>query len=388
MLGAMTEPHRPSRSWSPAPAEDLPAPRRRPAEERAALAASSRRATRLAIVAIVASGIALGLTAWRVLAPPGASCQTDVWSAQPAANDMPTGWTMAGTTFDANRRTTQYVGPASATGSGSPNVLATVTCLPDGAADAVARAEAAARSIGQVVSTKSDLSDGGFEATDTSGAIFLEFRRGAIVVDLAAANGATPTDIETVASGFDKALGGDGGAIATPAPSSSGAAASSAPVASGSPTGLTHDAPELEKLLPTQIGGVTLTVDSALGGTVLTSDAGGRAAIAALKAKGKVPNDLRYAEALDQTQTLQVSVVALSVNGLSAAETQTMLLDWFQLSGPGVTHADVTLAGKTWAKYDLGDEGALNYFRTSGTAVIVITTADPALAQEAAAAMP
>jgi len=65
-----------------------------------------------------------------------------------------------------------------------------------------------------------------------------------------------------------------------------------------------------------------------------------------------------------------------------------MLLDWFQLSGAGVTHTDVKLAGKAWTRYDLGDEGPSNYFRTDGVAVLVITASDPALAEEAAAAMP
>jgi hypothetical protein len=340
------------------------------------------------VLAIVIAGIALGLTIWRAIAPAAASCQNAVWSAQPAGNELPDQWTVKGTTFDSNRRSTQFAGVDPGDGTSPPNVFATVTCFPEGAADAVARSQAAATDIGQVVTTKPDLSDGGFEATDASGAIFLEFRRGDIVVDLAASGGATATDIETIASAYDKALGGDGGSIATPEPSQSADTGASPGASDDTSAGLTHDAPELEKLLPTTIGGVPFTVDSALGSTVLTSDAGGRAATAALKAKGKSPDDLRYAESLDQTQTVAVSALAISVNGLTAAETQVMLLDWFQLSGAGVTHSEVTLSGKTWTKYDLGDELPLNYFRNSGTAVLVITTSDPALAEQAAAAMP
>jgi len=384
----MTEPHKPTRSSYPAPDQVPQAPRRRPSDERAALAASSRTATQLAVLAIVIAGIALGLTVWRAIAPAAASCQNAVWNAQPAANELPDQWTVKGTTFDTNRRSTQFAGVDPGDGTSPPNVFATATCFPEGAADAVARSQAAARDIGQVVSTKPDLSDGGFEATDASGAILLEFRRGDIVVDLAAAGGATATDIESIASAYDKALGGDGGSIATLEPSQSADVGASPGASDDTSSGLTHDAPELEKLLPTTIGGVPLTVDSALGSTVLTSDAGGRAATAALKAKGKVPDDLRYAEALDQTQTVAVSALAISVNGLTAAETQTMLLDWFQLSGPGVTHSEVKLSGKAWTKYDLGDELPVNYFRNDGTAVLVITTSDPALAEQAAAAMP
>ncbi len=388
ILSAMTEPHPSGRSPYPQPNQVPQAPRRRPSDERAALAASTRTATQLAVLAIVIAGIALGLTIWRAVAPAAASCQDSVWAAQPAGNQLPGQWTVKGTSFDVNRRSTQFAGVDPGDGSGAPNVLATVTCFSEGAADAVSRAEAAARELGQVVNAKTDLSDGGFEATDASGAIFLEFRRGDIVVDLAASGGATATDIETIASAFDMALGGQGGSIATPAPSTSGSLGAASPGSSDATSGLTHDAPELEKLLPTSVGGVPMTVDSALGSTVLTSDAGGRAATAALRAKGKTANDLRYAEALDQTQTIGVSIIAISVNGLSAAETKTLLLDWFQLSGVGVIRTEVTLAGKAWTKYDLGDEGAFNYFRVNGNAVLVITTTDQALAEKAAAAMP
>ena len=383
----MSSPRRSSRDPYPTP-DDVPsAPRRRAAQERAALASSTRSATRLAFLAIVIAGIALGLTAWRLLAPSPASCQDTVWSSVPADNELPAQWAPRGTTFDTNRRTVTSSGPDPGDGSGAPTVLATATCFPEGAADAVGRAAAAARQYGQKVTAKDDLSDGGFESTDSSGAIFLEFQRGNIVVDLAAAGGATATDIETIASAYDMALGGDGGSISSSAPSSSADLGSGSPSPSGL-TGLTHDAPELEKLLPTTVGGVAMTVDSALGSAILGSDPGSRAATAALRAAGKTPDDLRFAESYDQTGTVTVSIVAMAVKGLDGAKVDAMVLDWFQLAGPGVTSSDVQLAGKTWTLYDLGDEGTLSYVRIDGTAVIVITAQDQASAQQAAAAMP
>jgi hypothetical protein len=384
----MTDTRPPSRSRLPLPDQVPQPPRRRPSEERAALASSTRTATQLSVLALVIAAVALGLTAWRLLATPtAASCQNTVWSAAPADNQLPDQWAPHGTTFDTNRRTITFSGVDPGDGSGAPTVLATVSCFPDGASDAVSRAAAAARQYGQVVDTKNDLSDGGFESTDVSGAIFLEFRRGDIVVDLAAGAGATQTDIETIASAYDKALGGDGGSIATPEPSSSADLGAASPGASDS-AGLTHDAPELEKLLPTKIGDVAMTVDSALGSAVLSDDPGGRAATAALRAAGKTPDDLKFAESYDETSTLNASVIAMSVSGLDASKVQTMVLDWFQLSGTGVVKSDVQLAGKTWTKYDLGDEGALSYLRTDGAAVIVITASDDTVAGQAAAAMP
>lgn len=393
----MTEPRTPSRNPLRTPQTPYPspnqvpqAPRRRPSEERAELAASTRTATQLAVLAIVIAGVALGLVVWRTFLSAGSSCQSTVWSAQPDANRLPAGWTMKGTTFDTNRRSITFVGAQASDGS-APNVLATVTCLPDGAAEAVSRAAAAAREMGGdgAVSTRSDLSDGGFEATDASGAIFLEFRRGDVVVDLAASGGATPNDIETVASAYDRALGGNGGTISSPAPSGSDFQGVDSPAPSGD-TGLTHNAPELEKLLPAKAGSLDLTVASELGGAALSGgDQDSRAAIAALAAVGKKPDDLHLAQAAgyDANGDPLLGVSAVSVAGLDAAKVRTVTVDYFGLTGSAVKQSTVTLGGKSWTKYDLGDGGLLYYIRDQGDVVLVITTADATLAEQAAAAL-
>ena len=57
-------------------------------------------------------------------------------------------------------------------------------------------------------------------------------------------------------------------------------------------------------------------------------------------------------------------------------------------SGDGVTKDTVTLAGQAWTRIDYGDGGTLDYVLTDGANVIVITTADAALAEQAAAALP
>ncbi len=98
----------------------------------------------------------------------------------------------------------------------SPVVLATVTCYPDGAADSVTRSAAASKAIGQVVTNRDDLGDQAFQAVDASGAIFIQFRHGDVVADLAASGGATQTEVDEIASAYDRALGGDGGTIASP----------------------------------------------------------------------------------------------------------------------------------------------------------------------------
>jgi hypothetical protein len=389
----MTEPIKPSRTQYPNPGQVPASPRRRPSEERAAIAASSRTATRLAILAIVIAGLALGLGVWRTLTTSSSSspCQDTAWSAQPAATELPNQWSAQGTTFDINRRTTQFAGQDTGSGTGAPNILATVTCFPDGAADAVSRAAAAARELGQNVTDRGDLSDGGYLATDPSGASFMEFRHGDIIVDLAASGGATTTDIETIASAYDKALGGDGGSISSQAPGASGDLGAASPGASDNPSGSPSApaAPELEKLLPTKVGTVDLTVDSQLGTDVLQSDQGSRAITAALRASGKTPADLRIAQAYDASQNSPLNLLAVKVNGMDITKVRQMVIDsWLAGSGAGVTQTPTTLAGKDWTKIDLGDGGDIDYVRTNDGVVFVITTSDAAQAAQAAAQMP
>jgi hypothetical protein len=387
----MTEPQTPSRTPRSAPQTTPAAPRRRPSEERAAIAASSRTATQLAVVAIVIAAVALGLTIWRVLAPAAASCQSTAWSAAPAADQLPAQWAVKGATFDISRRTTSFVGPDPGDGSGNvPTVLATVTCYAEGASDAVTRSEEVARSNGQVVNDRPDLGDQGFEATDPSGAIFVQFRHGDIVVDIAGGGGATVVDVDTIASGYDKSLGGDGGTIPSEGPSSSGGTGLASPGPSGAAgPSASPAAPELEKLLPAKVGSVDLTVDSALGSTVLQSDQGSRAITAALRAAGKSPDALRLAEAYDATQNSDLNMLAVTVDGMDVAKVRQLVLDsWLAASGAGVTQTQVTLGGKEYTKIDLGDEGPLDYVRTENGVVFVITTSDATLAEQAAALLP
>jgi hypothetical protein len=77
------------------------------------------------------------------------------------------------------------------------------------------------------------------------------------------------------------------------------------------------------------------------------------------------------------------------VDGLSSAKVLPIVLDsWLAASGAGVTRQTVTLAGKEFTRVDYGDEGPMDYVGTNGDAVIVITTADPAVAAATAAALP
>jgi hypothetical protein len=66
-----------------------------------------------------------------------------------------------------------------------------------------------------------------------------------------------------------------------------------------------------------------------------------------------------------------------------------MVLDvWLAATGPGVTQTAVTLGDREFTKVDYGDGGLVDYLTVEDDVVLVITTADPALAEATAAALP
>jgi hypothetical protein len=337
-------------------------------------------------VAIVIAVASLALTAFRLIGPGAESCQAKAWDTTPRTEDLPVDWTISATQYDIMRKTISFLGPQPTDDTSSQGVIyATITCFEEGAADSVTRSAKAAQDAGQSVIDRGDLGDGGFSAVDDQGSTFLQLRHDKLVVYLAASGDATPTDVDTLASAFDKALGGDGGDITPPNPQSSGdlgAVDSSDPNASD--VAESPAAPDLEAKLPTQVGDLTMSVFSATGSTILADDPGSRAILAALRADGHEPDDLRVAEADDDSGNGLLTMMVITVDGMPLDKTEKLVLDsWLSASGAGVTRDTVTLDGKEWTRIDYGDEGTKDYVRTEGDNVLVVTTADPSIAQQA-----
>jgi hypothetical protein len=358
---------------------------------------NARFTRRLAIGALVIALIAVGLTAWRLVSP-AASCQSAAWGAAPSIADLPAAWSISATQYDVDRMSMTLLGPLpQGQTSARPVVYATVACYAHDAAAAVAKSQAAATAAGQTVSSRADLGDQGYTALDSSGASFIQFRHGDVVTYVAASSQATAAEVEAVASAFDRALGGAGSAaaIGTSGPSNgvsavpTEAASSAAPASTGpSPSGGVP-APELEAALPRTVAGTTLTISSAVGASVLGTDAGSRAITAALRADGKSGNDFRAAQAHDATGTVDLTILALRVTGMKSAALQKIVLDtWLSASGTGVKTSAITLGSRAFTKVDYGDGGPMSYITARGDIVIIIETAVADLAAQAAAALP
>ena len=342
----------------------------------------------LAVAALVLAAVAIALTAWRTIAPASASCQTQAWDTTPKTEDLPAD--LDGERGPVRHQPQDHVVPRACAvgrhvepGSGLRHDHL-LRAGRRGLGHALRQGRDGRRPGGP--SIRNDLGDGGFSAVDDSGATFLQLRHDKIVVYLAASGDATATEVDQLASAFDKALGGDGGAITPPTPVSSGdlgAVDSLDPGASdaaGSPA-----APDLIARMPEKVGDVTLTSESEVGSDIPGID-GSRAILAALLAAGRTVDDLRAADAYDASGNSDLQVQVLTVDGMPIAKTKALVLDsWLSASGAGVTHDKVMLNGKEWERIDYHDDGPKDYVRTDGNDVIVITTSDPAVAEKAAA---
>ncbi|MCJ7709284.1 MAG: hypothetical protein MUQ32_00480, partial [Chloroflexi bacterium] len=228
-------------------------------------------------------------------------------------------------------------------------------------------------------------------AADDSGATFLQFRHDRLVVYLAASGDVAATEVDQLASAFDLALGGDGGAVAVGTPGVATPVPSNDAAAPGASEDIPPEvaAPELEAVLPTVVGDTVMTVDSATGSMMLGEDPVSRAITAALRADGRVPDDLGVAQAYDETAESDLTITAIAVDGMSGDKVRPFVMEsWLSATGAGITRETVALAGDEFTRVDYGDDGAIDYVTTKGDVVIVINTADPAFAAEAAAALP
>jgi hypothetical protein len=151
-----------------------------------------------------------------------------------------------------------------------------------------------------------------------------------------------------------------------------------------SPIPLSHDAPELEALLPTTVAGVDMAVDSVTGEGALSENEWSQSILTFLDDKKKTPADLLVAQSYDPTYELAVSVAAFSVSDVKGAELRDALIAAWKAQAPDLTTTSETIAGKNVARSD--DAGT--YWYQHGDVVFVIETTDPELASAGLETLP
>lgn len=382
---AMTKPQ-PSRGDSSRPA---PSPPPKAVEAASRTGQAMRSTRRIALAGLGLAVLAAGFAAFRVIVPAGSPCQTSAWNVAPAPGDIPAGWSLVASQYDVDRKLMTLYGPVTDPQTQSQAVVyVTVTCYPQDAADAVTRAANVANAAGLLVNHRTDLGEQGYASSDSSGAAIIQFRHANLVAYVSAASGATADEVNAIAVALNRAMGGTG----TASIASEGASASSpaSAAASGSASAApTPAAPELESALPTTVGTTTLTIQSATGSTVLGTDKGSRAMLAALRVQGKAADDLRVAYAYDATGAVDLSILVMSVNGMGLDALRSLILNsWLVATGAGITTDAITLGGHEFTRIDFGDKGTIDYVLAVNDRVIIIETTDATLASTAAAALP
>ena len=98
---------------------------------------------------------------------------------------------------------------------------------------------------------------------------------------------------------------------------------------------------------------------------------------------------MRVAQAYDVNAQSDLVIQAVTVDGMAMDKMEKLVMEtWLTATGTGVTQSKVTFGGNVWTRVDYGDGGTMDYVRSASPNVIVITTATPALFEQAAAALP
>ncbi len=318
------------------------------------------------------------------------ACRTDAWGAIPDSADLPGGWQLASTDLNANGMTISILGPAPAdSSSAQPAVYASVTCYGPVAATAMSQNKAAAKAAGSRVTNRVAGGDAYDVTSPSTGSTTTIFRVGDLIGQIADAGSATADDLETITQAVAAAMG-DGEAAGTagqPQPSDA-AEGSGAPGASDEGSAAPVEsavAPELEADLPKTIQNTPLTPFSSTGDQVLSDFPAARALAARIQSLGAKLTELQVAQAADDSGALDITVTGFRLPGLTTEKLKTAVLEaWLGASQPGVKQTNVKLGGKDLIKIDYGTDGPLDYVYVAPDHVIVIDTADPDAAAEAA----
>ena len=158
--------------------------------------------------------------------------------------------------------------------------------------------------------------------------------------------------------------------------------------ASAPPLADTHDVPDLEGRLPTELSGTALQLQSWSGGGILTDDAWSTSMTSFLTGVGKKPADLQVAQAYDATQALDGSIGVYHVVGVAAGPVRDALIAAWRVDYPDMKLSQLTLDGKEVTRGDFGQGTPSSYLFVRGDLVYDIETADEKVAIAALTALP
>jgi hypothetical protein len=154
------------------------------------------------------------------------------------------------------------------------------------------------------------------------------------------------------------------------------------------PEVIPHDAPELEAVLPTTVDGVALQSKSAAGADLITEDAYGEALRAFLTSVGKAPEDLHWAQAIDEAGALDGVFNVWRVAGVPGTKVRDTLIEAWKADYPDLKVTDVTVDGQSMQSVIFDTETPPSYLYVRGEQFYDIWTGDPKIAAAGIAALP
>ena len=154
------------------------------------------------------------------------------------------------------------------------------------------------------------------------------------------------------------------------------------------PVADTHDAAELESLLPATLNGTALVAQSWDGDGLLTDDPWSTSMTAFLTAACKLPADLHVAQSYDPNSALDASIGVYKVDGVDAAALSDALIAAWKGDYPEMTVSQVKVGGKDVTKGDFGEDTITSYLYVRGDVVYDVESSDEEIATAALAALP
>jgi hypothetical protein len=355
---------------------------------------------RIGIAALAVAIVALAMSALQVGLAATNACDAQAWDAVPAEGSLPAGWTVAETQVSNEALELSFDGPSAAEG-GAATAFATVSCHGTTASAFVDRSSRAAEAAGQSPIEIGLLGDQRW-ATRSSDftTTKITFRRGGIVTQLEGSTSIDLAVLEEIARAIDAAItgadhvpasieaSGSGVAIASPSASASASVSTSAS-AEPSPAP-SQAAPELVGLLPNEIDGQAMTINSATGETLLgADDAQSRAVRSGLATLGRADTDLEVAQAYDATRQLDMFLLAFRLADSQPGELAELIERvWLLTGSPGVVREVQTLGGKQVTVVSYEDELNDQYVYSFEDAVFLIDAGDATVAEQVVAALP
>lgn len=150
----------------------------------------------------------------------------------------------------------------------------------------------------------------------------------------------------------------------------------------------THDAPELEALLPDKLKDAPLDLQSWTGDSMFTDDGWSHSLTDFLATQQKKPADLRAAQASDPTQAFDGSIGIYRVAGVAPDKMRDALIAAWKVDFPDAPSTAIKIDGKDVTKVDFGEDALDSYLYIRGDDVFDIETSDETVVGAALAALP